>query len=284
MPDVAVTLASLLAEATSRLSAAAVSAPAREALRIWADLEGGQPGRAFLDRAQPVSAEASNAYFQRVDRRADGEPLAYVTGWAGFRRLELRADPRALIPRPETEGLVERLLTRVPEGRVADVGTGSGCIGLSLASEGRYQRVLAIDCSADALALARVNRDLLGVAVELVEGDLTSGLATESLDGVISNPPYLTDAEYAALDPSVARWEPRSALASGADGLAATTRLLEDGKRVVRPGGWIALEVDAGRAQAVGQLARRLGWGDVAIELDLFGRERYLLARRNGTL
>lgn len=283
MPEVAVTLATLLAEAGARLTAAGVAAPAREALRIWADLHGGEPGRAYLERDRTVARDESDAYLELVARRAAGEPLAYVTGWAGFRRLELRADRRALIPRPETEGLVERLLARVPTGRVADVGTGSGCIALSLAREGCYELVVAIDRSATALALARLNRDLLGASVALVEGDLTSGLASNSLDALISNPPYLTDAEYAGLDPSVARWEPRAALASGPEGLDATSRLLDDGRRVLRAGGWIALEVDAGRAQAVAALAGRLGWDRVEVGLDLFGRERYLLARRNGT-
>ncbi|MGE5688791.1 MAG: peptide chain release factor N(5)-glutamine methyltransferase [Gemmatimonadota bacterium] len=281
MPDLAVTHAALLAEAEARLEGAGIAEPGREALRIWADLRGTTPGAAFLEREQPVAPGEQRAYLEAVARRAAGEPLAYVTGWAGFRRLELRADRRALIPRPETEGLVEGLLARAATGRVADVGTGSGCIALSLATEGRYDAVVAVDRSADALALARANRDLVGAAVGLVRGDLTSALATGSLDVLVSNPPYLTDAEHAALDPSVAQWEPAAALASGPGGLDATARLLDDGRRVLVAGGWIALEVDASRARAVGVLARRLGWTDVEIGVDLFGRERYLFARRS---
>lgn len=283
MPEVAVTLAALLAEAGSRLHAAGVLAAAREALSIWADRHGGPPARAYLERARPVALDDATAYLEMVERRAAGEPLAYVTGWTGFRRLELRIDRRALIPRPETEGLVDRLLAKAPAGRVADVGTGSGCIALSLAREGGYEAVVAIDRSAEALALARVNRDLIGATIELIEGDLTSGLASASLDAMVSNPPYLTDGEYAALDPSVALWEPRAALASGPDGLDATRGLLDGGRRVLRAGGWIALEVDAGRAQAVAALAGRLGWERVEVGEDLFGRERYVLARRNET-
>jgi release factor glutamine methyltransferase len=281
VPELAVTQAALLAEAEARLDAAGIAEPGREALRIWADLRGAKPGAAFLERERPVAPGEQGAYLQAVGRRAAGEPLAYVTGWAGFRRLELKADRRALIPRPETEGLVEGLLARAATGRVADVGTGSGCIALSLATEGRYDAVVAVDRSADALALARTNRDLVGVAVGLVRGDLTSALATGSLDVLVSNPPYLTDAEHAALDPSVARCEPAAALASGPSGLDATARLLDDGRRVLVAGGWIALEVDATRAQAVGALARQLGWADVEIGVDLFGRERYLFARRS---
>ncbi len=283
MPEVVVTLAALLADGETRLRAGGVPEPRREAQQLWADSRGVPPGQAFLERNRPVAPAALSAFLAAVERRAAGEPLAYVTGWAGFRRLELRVDRRALIPRPETEGLVERLMARVRAGRVADIGTGSGCIALSLATERRYDAVLAVDRSADALALARVNRELVGAAVQLIEADLTTALAPASLDGLIANPPYLTDGEHAALDRSVARWEPVEALASGPDGLAATARLLDDGRRVLRPGGWIALEVDASRAQAVAALAVELGWTDVEVGVDLFGRERYLVARRNDT-
>jgi len=281
VPDLAVTRATLLVDAEARLRAAGIAEPEREALRVWADLHGIRPGAAFLERSLTVAAGGQSAYLAAVERRAAGEPLAYVTGWAGFRRLELRVDRRALIPRPETEGLVEGLLGKVRAGRVADVGTGSGCIALSLATEGRYDAVVAVDRSAEALALARANRDLVGAAVDLVQGDLASALGRDSVDALISNPPYLTDDEYTALDPSVARWEPAAALASGPDGLDATARLLDEGRRVLRAGGWIALEVDASRAQAVAALARQLGWADVEVGVDLFGRERYLFARRS---
>lgn len=281
MPEIAVTLAGLLADAGAKLRAAGVAHPGREALRIWADLRGEPPGRAFLEGAGPVPLDRLGPYLDAVDRRASGEPRAYVTGWVGFRRLELRIDRRALIPRPETEGLVELVLARVPAGRIADVGTGSGCIALSLAREGRYEAIVAVDRSAEALTLARLNRRLVGKAVELVQGDLTTPLAAESLDALVSNPPYLTDAEYAALEPSVARWEPRAALAAGPDGLDATTRLLDDARRVLRAGGWIALEVDTSRAERVAGLARRFGWDGVEVGVDPFGRERYVLARRN---
>jgi release factor glutamine methyltransferase len=221
------------------------------------------------------------AFLGAVERRARGEPLSYVTGWTGFRLLKLRIDRRALIPRPETEGLVELLLERVGGGRVADVGTGSGCIALSLATEGRYDRVIAIDRSPAALALAAVNRELVGAPVTLVRGDLTAPLRSRSLDGLVSNPPYLTATEYSDLDTSVAGWEPRDALVSGDDGLDATIRLLHDGSRVLRSGGWIALELDVNRAATVAELARTREWEAVEVRADLFGRERYLLARRS---
>lgn len=284
MPEVVLPLADVLAEARAQLGAAGIPEPAREALRLWADLGGASAGRALLDRSRPVDPAAAARLMTAVGRRAQGEPLAYVTGWSGFRRLELRIDRRALIPRPETEGLVDLVLDRVSAGRVADLGTGSGCVALSLATEGRYDAVLAVDSSAEALALAGENRQLTGAAVTLVRGDLTAGLVAGSLDALVSNPPYLTEREYAELDPGVSRWEPREALVSGADGLGATVRLLDEGRRVVRPGGWLVMELDASRASAVAALARGLGWGAVEVRVDLFGRERYLLARRSERL
>jgi release factor glutamine methyltransferase len=216
-------------------------------------------------------------------RRALGEPLAYVTGRIGFRHLSLASDSRALVPRPETEGLVELLLLRVRTGRVLDVGTGTGCIALSLAQEGAFSRVVGVDSSPGALDLARINRRLLGLPVDLVRGDLCRPFAADAFDAVISNPPYLTASEYASADGSVRNWEPASALVSGEDGMTATTRLLDEGREVLRPGGWLALEVDCLRAALAAERAGELGWSDVSVHMDLFGRERYLLARRSNT-
>ena len=276
------TLAGALAAAAERLGSAGIAEPRREALRIWAGLAGAAPARALADAAATqLDAAQAAAFLTAAVRRARGEPLAYVTGRAGFRHLELAADRRALIPRPETEGLVELVLERAQRGDVADIGTGTGCIALSLATEGRFHRVVAVDRSAAALALARENAAALGADLALVQGDLTRALAAGSLDALVSNPPYLSTAEYAALDGAVRDWEPALALESGPDGLAATEALLDDGRRVLRPRGWIALELDASRAAETARRASALGWADVAIHHDLFGRERYLLARRN---
>jgi release factor glutamine methyltransferase len=256
----------LLTQAAGLLRGAGLADPRREALRIWRDL------------TRPPAAE----FLAAVARRAGGEPLAYVTGRAGFRHLTLRADRRALIPRPETEQLVELALSLGRLERIADVGTGSGCIALSLAVEGGCREVIALDRSAEALTLAAENREQIGArAVRLVRGDLTSPLTAASLDLLVSNPPYLTDAEWETLDRSVAEWEPRDALAAGPDGLRETRALLTDGVRVVRPGGWIVLELDSRRARAVATTASALGWQNTRVINDLFGRERFLLARRS---
>ena len=257
---------SLLDRAAETLRRGRMPEPRREALRIWRELGG----------------HAASCFLAAVERRAGGEPLAYVTGRVGFRYLTLRVDRRALIPRPETEQLVELALAVAPVGRAADVGTGTGCLALSLATEGAYSDVIALDRSRDALALARINRKAVGAfPVQLVLGELVAPLAESSLDLLVSNPPYLTDAEWQRLDRSVSAWEPREALAAGPDGMRETAALLADGLRVLRPGGWLLMELDCRRAGAVASHADGLGWQGVRIVNDLFGRERFLLARRS---
>jgi release factor glutamine methyltransferase len=285
MPEVALSRTALISAGAEQLRSAGVSEPRREALRIWGELNGIGLAETLLDSEPGTQAELAARFQAAIRRRAAGEPLQYVTGQTGFRHLALHSDRRALIPRPETEGLVELLLERVRRGVVADIGTGSGCIALSLALEGEFQSILAVDCSGEALALARLNHHLLEAppVVHFVRGDLGTSIASESLDALIANPPYLTLEEYERLDPAVREWEPALALSGGSDGLEATTRLLDEGRRTLRPGGWLALEVDSTRGSTAAHLASGLGWDDVSLHLDLFGRERYLLARRSDT-
>jgi release factor glutamine methyltransferase len=280
VPEVLPSRRALLAEATAALAAGGVSEPRREALRLYAELRF-NPADAIVAGDAEAEPELARALREAVRRRAAGEPLAHVAGRAGFRTLTLRADRRALIPRPETEGLVDLLLERVCTGRAVDIGTGTGCLALSLAAEGDFASVVAVDSSPAALELARENREALALPVDLIRGDLCEPVRTRSMDAVISNPPYLTEREYAELDRSVKAWEPVAALVSGADGLEATFRLLEQARDVLRPGGWLAVEVDCTRAAASAARANSLGWMDVTIHADLFGRERYLLARRS---
>ena len=283
MPELATSLRALIADGTERLRRFGLDEPRREALRIWRDLSSGGPAEVALRGGEPIDGDTVRRFDDAVARRARGEPLAHVTGWTGFRRLSLVSDGRALIPRPETEGLVDLLLQRARTGRVVDVGTGSGCIALSLAQEGEFAEIAAVDRSPDALALARVNRDFLGLRVNLALGDLCSPFRAGVFDALISNPPYLTAEEYSALEGSVRDWEPAMALLGGDDGMVATARVLNDGREVLRPGGWLALEVDCSRARAAAMRACALGWCDVTVHVDLFGRERYLLARRSNT-
>lgn len=285
MPEMTVPLQVMVDEAADRLRRAEIAEPRRQALRIWAELDGSEPGESLLHLESSVDGSKAARFHRAIERRAAGEPLAHVTGWAGFRHLSLRSDGRALIPRPETEGLVELLLQRVRSGAVADIGTGSGCIALSLATEGAFERIVAVDRSSDALALARLNADLVrqGRTIELLRADLCGALRPGAFDALISNPPYLTVAEYSALDRSVRDWEPEPALVSGPDGLEVVGRLLDEGRAVLRAGGWLALELDCSRAQMVADLAGELGWQNVTVHWDLFGRERYLLAQRSDT-
>ncbi len=267
--------AGLRQRGAAALAAAGLPTPRREAGRLWRDLfaPDGAPG------PSAVGDDQARHYLEAIGRRSRGEPLAYVTGWAGFRHLVLASDRRALIPRVETEGLVDRALDRVSTGAVADIGTGTGAVALALAQEGEFDQVIGIDLSDDALTLARENGARLGLAVEWRHGDLLDPLADHSLDLVVANPPYLSRDELAALDPAVAAWEPHLALDGGHDGLAPYRRLLSEAPRVLRPDGWIALEIDARRADATAALAADAGWHHITIDDDLFGRARYLLAR-----
>jgi release factor glutamine methyltransferase len=283
VPEARFSRRALLEEATSMLGAAALPQPRREAVRLWSQLTGEEPAELFLRGDDQAQAAIVSEFRVAVQRRSSGEPLAYVSGQVGFRWLTLRCDRRALIPRPETEGLVDHVLNRVRTGRLADIGTGSGCLALSLATEGAFSQVIGIDAAPGALALAEENRRLVGAPIALVRGDLCDPLLRGAFDALVSNPPYLSSSEYAALDPSVRSWEPWAALVSGSDGLEATTRILRDAAEVLRPGGWLVLEVDCGRARECAQRAAALAWSDVVIERDLFGRDRYLLARRSET-
>ena len=281
MPELTVALGELIQNAAQRLDRSGVGEPRREALRIWTDLNDGGPARLLLEPEWPVTPGMAGRFQKAIGRRTLGEPLAHVTGWTGFRRMSLVSDGRALVPRPETEGLVDLLLQRVRTGRVVDVGTGTGCIALSLSQEGAFTEIIGVDCSGGALALAGLNRLVVGAPVTLVLGDLCRPLRSGAFDALISNPPYLTVGEYSSLDASVRDWEPALALVSGEDGMAATARLLDEGRDVLRAGGWLALEVDCSRAAMAAKRASVFGWSDVSVHTDLFGRERYLLARRS---
>lgn len=278
--EVTLSLGGLTARVVEAFARSGIVEPRREALRLVAELSGRSVGDLRLRSDDPAEPTLVERVADGARRRASGEPLAYVSGSAGFRDLDLQVDRRVLIPRPETEGLVELVLQATRQGRVVDVGTGSGCIALSLAQEGSYRHVAGVDRSAPALMVARENARRLHLPVSFLQGDLVSALAPESREVVVSNPPYLTEAELQGLDPSVRDWEPHQALASGRDGLNAVRGLLEDARRVLVPTGLLAMEVDSSRAVQVAALARRSGWTDVAVTQDLFGRDRFVTARR----
>jgi release factor glutamine methyltransferase len=226
------------------------------------------------------------AVWALVERRAAREPLAYVLGEWGFRRLNLRCDRRALVPRPETESVVERCIElsrnsgsgSEPQSppRVLDVGTGTGAIALALADELPGADVVATDASRDALALARENAALTGLDVELVESDVNDGLPPGPFDLVVSNPPYVLPAEVESLEPEVRDWEPREALVDTGQ----TEALARAARGVLLRGGPLVLEVHDGRAARVAGLLDSLAYRDVRITRDLAGRERVVEGRR----
>jgi len=276
----AAAIGSLLDAAADRLRAAGIVKPKREANRLWAWQNRITPGQAVLDRLHEAGTPRREAFEAAVSRRVAGEPLAYVLGATGFRTLELRVDRRALIPRPETELLVDHALRLVRSGRALDVCTGSGCLALALAAEGGFSQVIGSDVSRDAVALAALNARACRLPVLLVRSDLGTAFRGERFDLLVANPPYLTEAEYQGLDSSVKAWEPREALVSGPDGLAATRRLLEQAPGLLAPGGWLVMELDFSRADLCAELARGAGLVAVNVLNDLFGRARYLVARR----
>jgi release factor glutamine methyltransferase len=272
--------AGLLRWATERLRDAKVPDPGQESYWIWERVSRETRQHTFMQQdASPAPGQAV-AFEQLVGRRAAGEPLAYVLGETSFRLLRIGCDRRALIPRPETEGLVDLVLARRPSGVALDVGTGTGCIALSLRHEGRFDRVIALDHSAGALGLARENAVRLGLSLDLVRGDLTTPMADRSVDVLVSNPPYLSDGDYRTLEPGVREWEPATALVTGEEGMEATRQLFYGAGRVVRPGGLLAAELDAAKASKAAGVARDAGWKNVTVLDDLFGRPRYLLAWR----
>jgi release factor glutamine methyltransferase len=234
-----------------------------------------------------ASPDVAIAVIRAAMQRALGAPLAYAVGRASFRHLTLGVDERVLIPRVETEVLVDRVLERCDAETqgVADIGTGSGAIALSLAFEREFERVLATDVSLDALAVASANASALESAlkspVEFRHGSLLAPLKGLTLDVIVSNPPYVSFAELADLPPDVRDWEPSLALLSPQDGLAATRGLVREAPHHLKRGGLLALEVDARRAGTVAEMVSVDGrYTDVEVLLDLTGRERFVFARK----
>lgn len=278
------TVVDVLGWATEQLDAGGVPGPRREALDLWSVVTAVDPVVALARPSAPVPPEQWQHFKDAVDRRVEGEPLAYALGRIGFRTIELRVDRSVLIPRPETEGLVQLVLdwsrAQSRAGAVADIGTGSGCIALSLAAEGAFDRIIATDVSEEAVAVAASNMASLRLTgnVEFRLGDLLSPLRLEAFDVIVSNPPYVTAEEFTRLDPAVRDFEPRAALVSGQKGLWHTSQLLERAGSHLTPGGLIALEIDARRARDALRLAVQAGWDSPRIERDVFGRDRYLLA------
>ena len=264
-----------LDSAVVALSAAGVDTPRLDAEVLLAHALGIDRLALVTDRERAVEGPAVRAFQDAVRRRSVGrEPVAYITGVKGFRHLDLHVDGRVLIPRPETETLVEAALDLPRGARVVDVGTGSGAVALALKDERPDLDVVATDTSADALAVARANAARLGLDVAFVEGDLLDGAG--AVDAVVSNPPYVEDG--APLAPEIARHEPPVALYAGGDGLAVIRRLAaEAGASAAR---LLALEVGMGQADEVAVVLRDAGFATTETRRDLAGVERVVIGRR----
>jgi release factor glutamine methyltransferase len=263
-----VTVAEALRLAEQRLGEAGVDTPRVDAELLLAHVLGVSRTRVYEERPEKVP----DGFESLLERRRQREPLAYVLGEWGFRRLVLQTDGRALVPRPETEVVVERclaLLREHTEPRVLDLGTGSGAIALAIADERPDARVTAVDSSPDAVALARENAERLDLQVEVRVGDLEA--AAEGWDLVVSNPPYVAYDEWESLQPEIREWEPRDALLG--EGLHEEIARLANTQLLV-------FEVGDGQAEHVAEALASLGYADITITPDLTEQDRVVEGRR----
>jgi release factor glutamine methyltransferase len=272
------------------LQRAGVPRPAKESRDLAAAILDKPRFWATLHPDQQLAAHEVHALLFAATRRASGAPFAYAVGRATFRFLTLHVDERVLIPRPETEMLVELVLAsdqakRSAGGVAADVGTGSGAIALALAAEGKFERVIGADVSRDALDVAQHNARLTSSAlrapVEFRQGDALVPLRGERVDIVVSNPPYIAFQEVNALPDDVRNWEPPAALACANDGLAVTQAIAHGAASVLAPRGLLALEIDCRRAERVVELLRGTdAFEAITVRRDLTGRDRFVTATR----
>jgi release factor glutamine methyltransferase len=261
-----------VARGAATLAAAGVDTPRLDAELLLAAALGVDRTRLFVD-APAVDPANLARYEQLIERRVAREPVAYILGRRDFRRLTLAIDRRVLIPRPETELLVEVGLSLPTGVRVADVGTGSGAVALALKDERPDLDVVGIDLNKGAVAVARDNASRLGLAASFVVGDLLDGLAGR-FDAVLANLPYVADGTELA--PEISEWEPASALFAGADGLDVIRRLVSQVAGV----SVVALEIGFDQADAVASLVRDAGFASVQRLRDLAGHERVVVGRR----
>jgi release factor glutamine methyltransferase len=261
-------------EGTQRLQDAAVAEPRREAGSLLAHVIGRDRSFVIARGDDALTVEGRVAFRTLIERRAAGEPLQYITGHQEFFKLDFEVTPDVLIPRPETELIVEaslELLQDDPEPYLADIGTGSGCIAISMLHELPAARAIATDMSPTALRVAQRNAERHGVAdrLELLESDCFSALDVRgSFSLIASNPPYVSDDELKSVQREVS-YEPRAALAAGSDGLSVIRRLLREARPFLRLGGHFVFEVGFGQSEAVEHLIDRRVWKLIEIRTDL---------------
>jgi release factor glutamine methyltransferase len=272
-----------LEAAVDALAAAGIDEPRLDAELLLGEAMGLSRAALVADSGAEVPAPAARSFGEMVRRRLRREPVAYILGRKGFRRLGLSVDPRVLVPRPETELLVELALELRP-ARVLDVGTGSGAIALAVADELPDAEVTATDTSPAALEVARGNANRLGLSerVHFVEGTLPDD--ERGWDLVLANLPYVAERDWPSLQPEVTRYEPPEALLAGPDGLDAYRALIPECSPVLsryaeRTRGALAVEVGEGQAPVVAELMRQSGFGELEVRRDLAGIERVVIGR-----
>lgn len=274
------TVKAALASGATRLAGAGVVDAEREAAWLLAHVLGTSAGGLRLRPAEPLSPNRHAAYTQFVERRAAREPIQYILGTEEFMGLPFRVTPAVLIPRLDTEVLVQAALDRLGAGpvRVVDIGTGSGAIAVAFAANRPAASVVAVDVSREALAVARENAAHNGVAdrVEFRQGDLLAPLGSERFDAILSNPPYIDEAEWAELMPEVCSWEPKGALTPGSDGMLFYRRLAAEAPARLLPGGFLAVEVGYSQAAAVADLFARAGLA-TTVHADTAGIDRVVI-------
>ena len=277
------TIGRVLTWTTSHFAEKGMESPRLDAELLIADALALTRLQLYTQHDQPLIAPELAAVRERVRRRSRREPVAYITGTRGFWSLDLQVDRRVLIPRPETELLIEKALDFLKpfrQPRIVDVGTGSGCIALTLAKERPDARVLAIDTSPDALAVAAANRDRLELPVTLQRGDLLQGVEGP-FDLIVSNPPYIASAEIAGLMPDVARHEPRLALDGGPDGLVLIRPLIDQAGARLAPGGGLMIEIGHDQGPRLLEILKKDGRFEAeAVHADAAGLPRLATARR----
>jgi release factor glutamine methyltransferase len=287
------TISQAISEAAHILKTAAVPDERLTASALLCHLLSLDRTQLFTKADEPLSEEQYQAFLALIERRAAGEPLQYITEHQEFYGLDFKVSPNVLIPRPETEFLVEQVIklsisnNQTAEILIADIGTGSGCIAVTLAKHIEKARVFATDISPTALAIAKENAERNSVAerIEFLAGDLFAPFVGRGLeaafDFIASNPPYVGLQEAGTLQREVRDWEPHTALFAGEDGLLFYERLLNEGKEVVKPGGYLVCEIGFTQLDAISRMIDASDWQLAEVTNDLQGIPRTLTIRRN---
>lgn len=288
------TLMDYLGLAAGHLKASGIESHRLDAEVLLADILGVDRIQLYVQHDRPLNKDEIDAYRRNIARRARREPVAYITGTREFYSIDFKVDRRCLVPRPETEHLVEAALSEIGQRfagksvvKVADIGTGSGAIAVSIALHAPQARVTAVDIDPQALQIAALNVERMGVAgrVRLVRGDLLNPLRDEVYDAILSNPPYIAENEWPHLPPDVREYEPRQALIGGRDGLDLIRRLVEDAMARLSHGGFLAIEIGAGQAEAVLAMAQACGYAQSRVVKDLAGIDRVvIMAKERGAV